>query len=458
MNDANTRLRLLNEMVSCSYPPNMKDYLANIIMQTMNYQNQQGQPRHFIKNMDQNKIIMVWLPMSIPFSGRKYSVPLQIFFMRNLPYEPPQIFIEIVTGSAVNSKNTDIDANTRRIMTNSLRNWNQYSTIDNVLNEIYNSFCKTFPVYKLKTNQQQPNQQSNSIYNNNNQGNFYNNLNKANNPSSNMNYQNNNNNNNAYQRSSATGPGSFYQAPTSFYGQNMSNSVNMTGGGGIYGQNNQNNNYGQGGIYGQNNYNNQGYNNMYQQNNNSGYMQNSGYQPKYQGSPYTQNVYNQQFGNPNDEFKKVLINCIVNKVKPKILEENQKLSQENEMLNNIKNKFSDDNQKIQNVLNNQGQINNKFNDDIAKIENVIKNVQDYNYKNQNQQLTSENCVNYINVQDPSAIRIIADEANLEELILTIKKGFEKKRISFSDAISFIRNTSRDLYTAKILRNKVVKKY
>ena len=103
-------------------------------------------------------------------------------------------------------------------------------------------------------------------------------------------------------------------------------------------------------------------------------------------------------------------------------------------------------------------INNKCNEDMMKIEKVIKDVQDYNLKNQNQQLTPENCVNYINVQDPNALRIIADEANLEELLLTVKKGFEKKKVSFSDAISYTRNTSRDLFIAKVLRNKVVQKY
>ena len=149
-NAQNTLIRLREELTQCSYNQNMKDYLANLIMSIMNYPKKRTQVRHFIKYMNQNKIIMIWYPMSVPFSGNNYDVPLQIYIMKNVPYEPPQIFLEVVQGSAANTSNKDIDPNNNRIMTNSLRNWSQYSIIDNVMNEIYSSFCRVFPIYKKK--------------------------------------------------------------------------------------------------------------------------------------------------------------------------------------------------------------------------------------------------------------------------------------------------------------------
>ena len=129
-NAQNTLLRLRGEISQCSYAPQMKDYISNLIYTTMNYPKKTVQARHFIRNMGYDRIIMVWYSMSVPFGGKSYNVPLQIFIMKNVPYEPPQIFLEIVQGSAPNTKNRDIDPNTRRIMTPTLRNWNQYSIME----------------------------------------------------------------------------------------------------------------------------------------------------------------------------------------------------------------------------------------------------------------------------------------------------------------------------------------
>ena len=69
-NSQNTQLRLRTELSQCSYNPNMKDYLANMIMQIMNFPKKTNQARHFIRNMNQDKIIMVWYPMSVPFANK----------------------------------------------------------------------------------------------------------------------------------------------------------------------------------------------------------------------------------------------------------------------------------------------------------------------------------------------------------------------------------------------------
>ena len=145
-NSQNTQLRLRTELGQCNYSPAMKDYLTNMIMQVMNYpkKTSQQQARHFIKTKNQDKIIMVWYPMSVPFMGKNYNVPLQIYFSKNIPYEPPEILLEVVQGSAVNEKNKDIEPNTNKIITNTLRNWGLYSNIDNVM-----KFMHLFATFSL---------------------------------------------------------------------------------------------------------------------------------------------------------------------------------------------------------------------------------------------------------------------------------------------------------------------
>ena len=155
MNEANSQnilLRIESELSECSYNPNMKELLADRVLQAMIFPKRICKSRYFIRNLGVDKIIMVWFPMNVPFRGKSFSVPIQIFFMKNFPYEPPQIFIEVVQGSTINRQNEDIDINTRRIMTNTLRNWHRYSLIKDVMNEIFESFANTFPIYKVNQN------------------------------------------------------------------------------------------------------------------------------------------------------------------------------------------------------------------------------------------------------------------------------------------------------------------
>ena len=483
-NAQNTLLRLRGEISQCSYLPQMKDYISNLIYTIMNYPKKTVQARHFIRNMGYDRIIMVWYSMSVPFGGKSYNVPLQIFIMKNVPYEPPQIFLEIVQGSAPNTKNRDIDPNTRRIMTPTLRNWNQYSIMDNVMNEIFASFSNVFPIYKISPQSQPPapapapapapgggiygnlvgevqnlyqqNTNSNLNYN------FYNNQNKGGNiygyqpPAKNIygkamsnntnnNYNNNNYNNNNYNNNN--------NQPNSFgggiYGNNNNNYNNNNNqqpssfGGGIYGNNNNNNNNNQpnsfgGGIYGNNN------------NNNNNNNQNYG------GGIYNQPPPPQK--DPNEEFKEILINEVSSKISDKLIAEKKRLNTQNEKLKNYKTVFAQENEKLLNFVNGQNQIRTKCDEDMSNMSHALDRVQDQINQTKNNLLTEDNCINLIEVPETAPLKIIANETSMEEMILIVRKAFEKKKISFDDAIMFMRNTTRDIFAMKFFKDKTLNKY
>jgi len=482
-NSQNTLLRIRSELNSCSYNQNMKDYLANMIMQIMNYPRKTTQARHFIRNMGPDRIIMVWYPMSVPFMSKKFNVPLQIFIMKNIPYEPPQIFLEVVQGSAPNAKNTDVDPNTRRIMTNTLRSWSQYSNIENAMNEIFSSFSNTFPIYKTSSsssNSNAPRQNSAYVPAASGGGGIYNVLNNA--------VQNTYNQSKPPYQNSAYGP---YQPPTtSIYGRSMTLEDNKnkdnqqaTFGGGIYDRNV--NTYGQGGIYGNQNQNRGGYippsTSIYGNNNQNQYGNNQ-YDKNY-GNNYNQYGNNNQFGgggiysnntgynnpappnymgansNPDEEFKNILVNEVTNKISNKLIEENKRLNSQKDKLIEYKNKLNEENVNMQKILNDQFSIKSICEEDMSNINKTIKNVKDYNDKNKAVSVNNENCLTYLDIQDSNALKIIADETSMEEMILIVRKGFERKKISLDDAISFMRNSTRDLFKTKyLLKNKVLKKY
>ena len=478
----NSLLRLRTELNDCCYDPKMKDFISTMIIRIMNYPKKTTEPRHCIKMMSQNKIMMIWYPMSVPFMNRSYNVPIQIYIMKYVPYEPPQIFLEVVQGSAANSSNKDINTKTNQIMTKTLKN----SVIENVLDEIFQSFSKVFPIYKKKTNQQPPIQNQPPVGGGGIYGMMHNEVNNL--------YQQQNNNN-PYNPMAKYG----FQPPTkSIYGRSMTLNENRNRpqpnsfGGGIYGNNNNqqpnsfgggiygNNNNQQpgsfgGGIYGNNNNNQQpnsfgggiydNINNNNKNNNAQGggiYDFNNNNKNKGGSNPY-EGTYGapppiQPSLNPDEEVKNILSNEVSDKISNKLIEEKKRLSKQNEKMKEYRIKFSKENEKLQNFLDGQSQIKFKCEEDMSNMNNAIKKIQDYNSNNKTMMLDKENCLNYLDLPDSNAIKIIAEETCMEEMILIVRKGFEKKKISLDETINFMRNSARDLFAIKFLKDKLLNKY
>ena len=391
----------------------MKDYIVNLIIQLLSYQYKSPtqNARYLINTFfGQDKIVMVTLPMSIPFNNRAFDVPIQIYLMKNIPYEPPQIFIEVNQSTGINTKNTDIDVNTKRILVNSLRNWNQYSELEKVLNDIRESFRKNFPVFK-KT--------QNTIVNNNN--NFYNVLN-----SGIQNIQLN--------------QGMYHSGGTSIYGQPMGNNAINNVNNSFYNNNNN-------GIPPQMNFSNQ--------NVNSGLNLNN---------PNVINNNNNANNNANNnsaeiQIKNIMINEIVSKVINLIKYERNKINQQKIKLSNFKNNFIQESEKINNYLNNYNEIENRMNNDMNYINNEIQNTNNYliNNGNSNKEITKDNCLNFINVSDNNnVLNLIAKEAFYEEMNKFIKKAVSGKKIDFMNAMQYQRNLARNQFINKYLLEKFTK--
>ena len=409
----NTKISLMNQLSATSYLPNMKDYIVNLIIQLLSYQYKSPtqNARYLINTFfGQDKIVMVTLPMSIPFNNRAFDVPIQIYLMKNIPYEPPQIFIEVNQSTGINTKNTDIDVNTKRILVNSLRNWNQYSELEKVLNDIRESFRKNFPVFK-KT--------QNTIVNNNN--NFYNVLN-----SGIQNIQLN--------------QGMYHSGGTSIYGQPMGNNAINNVNNSFYNNNNN-------GIPPQMNFSNQNVNSGLNLNNPNVINNNN-------------NVNNNANNNSAEiQIKNIMINEIVSKVINLIKFERNKINQQKIKLNNFKNNFIQESEKINNYLNNYNEIENRMNNDMNYINNEIQNTNNYliNNGNSNKEITKDNCLNFINVSDNNnVLNLIAKEAFYEEMNKFIKKAVSGKKIDFMNAMQYQRNLARNQFINKYLLEKFTK--
>ena len=369
-----SKIQLIQDLNKCNYNPSMKDFIINIITQIMDYPKRIIKPIYLPQNLNQDKIIMIYYRMSIPFMGSNYNVPLKIYITKNFPYEPPKICVDYVQGFVFNPNNREININNGEVMTSTLYNWNVYTNIDDVMNEIYMSFCRVFPIYRPEANNQNLNNSVNANNNNFNANNNYNNrvnpYNVSNNRIDNPFIQNQNqaeiqNNNNPY---------SNYQNFNNNKLNNPNNKVN----------NNINNNV-------NSNINNNANNNINSTGNNNINNINYGAANKNMNSKTTNKKNDTLINNNISNKTENKINEKIPKEEPKI-KEIEKLSS-NEKINNIENIST--NEKIMNnekIIRNEkiidtkekavssDKIKPKNEEKILFTDNNIKNIEDKNDK------------------------------------------------------------------------------
>ena len=378
MNTKNLNQEIFSLVSLCNYPPNVTDYLITSIIQIMNYPYVKSKSQYKAKMINKDKIIVVKIHLDVPFHKNNYDVPILVFFPILIPLEPPKIYIELSKDSAINPKVKDIEIKTGKIITPLLRMWEQNTNFNNILNEIRNSFCNIFPVYKNKKNNNSSNTNNNYI-NSNNSNNII------------------NINNNA-----------------------VFNIINNNDSGDIFANIAK--------IFDNN------------------FLDNN-------------NINNNKISNEknNSVIKNILVEEVFDKISSKLISEYKKLNQQNKTLNNYKNQFRTENEKMMKYFTKKKDIENKCAKDLFHLNSEIKKFSEENKTKEVNKITEENCLNYIKVENPEVIKSIANDVNYEELLVIIKKGFEKKSISFEEAIMSIRNISRDLFINKALTEKRIKK-
>ena len=369
-----TTQEILSAISLCNYPPNVTDYLITSINQIMNYEYVKAKPQYKVKTINKDKIIAIRIPMDIPFNKKNYDVPIVVFFPILIPLESPKIFIEVLKGSAINPKVKDIEIKTRKIITPILRTWDQNTSFINILNEIRNSFSNTFPIYKIKKNNNSQNNQNEYIKNKTN-----NTININNNAVFNIMNNNINNNN---------------QGDPFVNIANLFNNISITN--------------------------------------------------------------NKILNEKENVVKNILIEEVFDKISSKLISEYKKLNQQNKTLNNYKNQFRNENEKMEKYFAKKKEIENKCAKDLYHLNTEIKKYYEYCKKKEIKKVTEENCLDFIKVESPEVIKAIAQEIDNEELIIMIKKGFEKKVINFKDAILATREASRNLFVSKKLTEKRLK--
>ena len=160
--------------------------------------------------------------------------------------------------------------------------------------------------------------------------------------------------------------------------------------------------------------------------------------------------------NNNSVIKNILVEEVFDKISSKLISEYKKLNQQNRTLNNYKNQFRNEIEKMEKYFMKKKEIQNKCAKDLFNLNSEIKKISEYNKTKEINKITEDNCLDYIKIESPQVIKSIANDVNYEELMVIIKKGFEKKSISFEEYIMSIRNISREIFINKFLIEKQLK--
>ena len=97
------------------------------------------------------------------------------------------------------------------------------------------------------------------------------------------------------------------------------------------------------------------------------------------------------------------------------------------------------------------------NDIVKKIDSINREVGEINLNiiaSKENVMTQDNYQTFIQAQNLNLIRICSIEATIEDILLVLKKGFEKGVLKFDESVRIYRDMSKELIKVKFYREKI----
>ncbi len=391
-------MNILDAIVACDYLINSRDQIISIF-----YDAFMGKKSNIFITFKFNpnsqnfeKILVVRYFISIMLNTRVYEVPVLIYFPKMFPAEAPEIYVEKNEEIGVNPKSTIVDRTNLRVHIASLRNWNMAnSNLNSVFIELSTEFSKCFPVYRLEAKEHgKSNYGENCI------------LLKDNLQSVNF-----------------DAPSRLDKHHFSNYNHNRGNSQPLIS------------------LDEFNNYSGKNVKNV----NNSN--------PQFEIQSEKLPTYS------DDQLKRIYIKEMVSSIFPKVKSEQNNLKSHEDKLNAFKSECLSKIEKVKNLAERKEEITNKISTLSHGIQMQVQDLQ--NYINLNSQLdfsmNLENLDKFLSISDADILKTVSAECVLEDLLVIIKKAFEKRIPGFdlNYTIKLIRKFSREIYTIKFYKDKLI---
>lgn len=492
---------------SCCYPNTTRDYIGKNILDLYKAN---SSTKFFKVVKDNDKIMVASFKINVIYKSKTYFVPVLIYFPKDFPKSPPDIYLESKDNQGINPKNKDIDPKTKKMSLGTLRAWNIHSTIQGIIKDIEISFQKEFPIYQLSNEigkssvnkgdfsnilnlEECFSQYNNNINNNNNKNNnnnwnntsnFNNNINKNNNNNwnssnsninwnnnnnsnwtNNSNWNNNNNNNSNWSNNNSnwnnnninnlSDKNEDYQPG---YDKLVNNVVDFNNTSKIPTYNNPgnldiNNNLNTS-KYSWNNENKNSYYDINQNNiNNINYNNNNYQNNNFQTSKFDQKSNN----NSNDyslEIKKKLIEEINRSVQIKLQETSRNITSDMEKLNHIKNDmliFKDKYNQFQIFKNKSSE---RYINKLSMIDQETYELKAKILELKQMSMTENNYHNFIVKKSPYLLRSVSMQATVEDLLIVIENAYNKGTLDFNESLNLYRSVAKEMVKLKYYSKKL----
>lgn len=139
-------INIMDAIISSNYSPEYKDYITSIL-----YDLFVNERSHIFLLIDEHILVVRHIIIGIKLGQKTYPVNLLIYFTKEFPSLPPEIYIEKTGNISVQPQASYfVDSSDLRVKNKFLTEWNPMSSsISKVLEQIHADCSMRFPVYSL---------------------------------------------------------------------------------------------------------------------------------------------------------------------------------------------------------------------------------------------------------------------------------------------------------------------
>jgi len=408
---------------------------------------------------------------------QKFFIPMQILIPDNFPFIAPMASV-CLQGPyiIINPDNKDIDPKTCLINTNLIKKWDWSTSLNKIIEEISVSFNKTFPILQVQPGQN-PNYNQTADWKspqvspscspiNNPKIQNFNNLNNHNvHPNANINL---NNSNIGININKIEINDNYVDDKFTSKKSHSCNNINLN----WDRQSSTSSESTKSTNYSSTNY----YTNENQNQNITNTCLNNNEQPPPSPkkieflSPFPQqNKQNQYNFNTNTQIqtqeeikgstKEILIQHIKEKIQGRFLEEVNFQKETYEFLETAKMHLDYKAQKLSFNLDKSDEIISTIQEELEKIKKEVNIMKNEVEERSSKFINKENCFDFVvkDIKFNTIVNLLCSQATIEDILIYIKKAFEKGVISFDETVKSIRIYSRELMKLKFIRDKILTK-
>jgi len=168
---------------------------------------------------------------------------------------------------------------------------------------------------------------------------------------------------------------------------------------------------------------------------------------------FTKKVKNKTYS--DEEIRELYMKELFNHLKPMMTEKFDKIKNDEDIALNFKSSLQGGVESMTQILQNKTEFISNINNTIFQINLEISKLQE-SLKTESNEIDFSNIQNLLEISNNKIIKLVAIEANIEELLVIVKKAYERQVVELDETMKFIRSLTRESFKIKFYREKLMK--